>query len=777
MTGFSKEELEGEFISKLDLQVDGIESFYEVYRAVDDTPVVGERAYAAKDGTYIMVEINSSRINTNQGEIIISTIRNITNRRKEENLFRQIIKQSPYGIALVDDSGIPTLVNKSLADMLGYTIEELTSIPFVEYTHPDDINENLEVYQEAIDGKRVGYTLEKRYITKTGNVVHANLVVREINDPMEPQGKKMLAIVKDTTNEKKAQLRYKGLIETAGDAIYLLDSKARITDVNRAAELMLGYKKEELMGQFMGIVNKNYAQDTDFINDMDRQKTQEPFLFESIHTHKKGVKIPVELNIRIVEIDGDRHYFAIARDISDRKRQEEKLKQNNALLAEAQKTAKLGSWRLDVNANVLEWSDEIFRIFDETPQSFQGTVEAFYDYVHPDEQDIVRNYFNECVEEKKPYNIVHSIVTKKGSVKHVEENAIFDFDENNNMLIAQGTVQDVTQRIEYQRKLGSQVKQLQLLLKTGGMLAFEVHVLSGEIQFVQGINDSGKSQLPIEYLENFTVFMDCLKDEHRRQCEKKLNKLIAGELNSFSCQFQINDQEASIWYEANIMELDQEVGMPTKMFVVIKNVEEEKNKEILELVGQEKERLRISRDIHDSIGQMLVGTRLMLKTSKKKEVSDTLDEIDEMLGEMIKESRIIINNFGISLQQNSSLKSAFTELSDKMKRVYSGEIVLNWTGSDFVDDLKTATNIFRIFQEALANAIKYSLAKKIDVVVDNGENFQMHIVDYGIGFNVSESMVGFGIDNMKQRASQIGAEVFITSKLKSGTKVSFIKEN
>ena len=240
-----------------------------------------------------------------------------------------------------------------------------------------------------------------------------------------------------------------------------------------------------------------------------------------------------------------------------------------------------------------------------------------------------------------------------------------------------------------------------------------------------------------------------------------------------------DDADEWKWYGGNITTLERgKDGKPLRMFGTIQNVEEKKNIERVQILSQEKERMRVSRDIHDSIGQMLVGTRMMLNQTLSKDVSleklqSVNRSIDEMLNEMIKESRYIINNFGVSITRSKTLKHAMEDLAEKMYRVYPGTIQIDWKGVEIIEDLQHASNIFRIYQEALTNAIKYAEAQNINVFVFNKNGFQMQIIDDGLGFDQSEIGEGFGLENMKIRAEQINGLLSVESVPGEGTQVVF----
>ena len=125
-------------------------------------------------------------------------------------------------------------------------------------------------------------------------------------------------------------------------------------------------------------------------------------------------------------------------------RQEEQ--QTRRMLKEAQRIGRMGYWELDLLSNRLYWSDEIYRIFGLEPQEFKATYEAFLERIHPDDREYVDKTYTDSVKNRIPCDIVHRLLLEDGTIKHVNENCVTEYDEAGKPVLSIGTVQDITER-------------------------------------------------------------------------------------------------------------------------------------------------------------------------------------------------------------------------------------------------------------------------------------------------------------------------------------------
>ncbi|MFL9830436.1 PAS domain S-box protein [Flavobacterium sp. ST-87] len=176
--------------------------------------------------------------------------------RVSEETFRANFEQAAIGMALLNEKGQWLKVNKRLCKILGYTKDELLKLTFQDITFPNDLETDLILLEELIGGKRDGYTMEKRYFHKNGEIVYVILGVSMVKDE---NGKILYFIsqIVDITTQKTFEIQLANIIAynqalldaSTQVAIIGTDTKGIITTFNEGAEQLLGYDAEELINK------------------------------------------------------------------------------------------------------------------------------------------------------------------------------------------------------------------------------------------------------------------------------------------------------------------------------------------------------------------------------------------------------------------------------------------------------------------------------------------------------------------------------------------------
>lgn len=210
-----------------------------------------------KDGTGIDVEYTSTPI-IKEKEITgaVVTFRDVTESRKaakelkaSQGRFRAYFEHSQVGMAVTHPDKGWLEVNKRLTDIFGYQFDELKDTGWVKLTHPDDIEEDLQNYQDMMDGKFDSYTLEKRMLRKDGQVIYINLSVSCIRTPQGHVDKilaSMLDITEAKTTEEELNQRLDELSRfrkmAIGRELKMIELKKTINDLLIKSGLASKYK-------------------------------------------------------------------------------------------------------------------------------------------------------------------------------------------------------------------------------------------------------------------------------------------------------------------------------------------------------------------------------------------------------------------------------------------------------------------------------------------------------------------------------------------------------
>jgi signal transduction histidine kinase/ligand-binding sensor domain-containing protein len=194
-----------------------------------------------------------------------------------------------------------------------------------------------------------------------------------------------------------------------------------------------------------------------------------------------------------------------------------------------------------------------------------------------------------------------------------------------------------------------------------------------------------------------------------------------------------------------------------------------------ETVQLQVERERIARELHDNVGSQL--TYLINKIEDEHSMLADKTEA-EKLGNFARATMRELRETIWALDKKEILPEELAGKIRQLLKLYKNElfqIELDWQNEDAVErPMKSleALNVFRIIQEAMNNAVKYSHASCITVKMINGiKRLEVTVLDNGKGFNLEEVEKGYGLQNMQKRAEEMKAKLSIESSADRGTQV------
>ena len=161
--------------------------------------------------------------------------------------FQTTFNLAAVGIAHVGLDGQWLRVNRQMCDILGYSREELLATTFRAVTYPEDLELDDLLLQEALDGKRSAYMLEKRYVRKDGSLTWAHLAVSLLRD-QAGHPKYFISVVSDLNAQKRAaaeveqgRARMKAIFDSLNEAVFVLEASGRLVEATPTGLKMFGY--------------------------------------------------------------------------------------------------------------------------------------------------------------------------------------------------------------------------------------------------------------------------------------------------------------------------------------------------------------------------------------------------------------------------------------------------------------------------------------------------------------------------------------------------------
>lgn len=489
--------------------------WHEEYRIIH--PLKGER----------WMESNTKPERNANGDITwYGYVHDITKRKQSElvlNETRQrlhcVIQSIPDPVWMKDVNGVFVACNHGVARLFNTREEDIIGKDDYDFFEPELAEFYRNKDRSAVEADYV--RVNEELWTFRDNGEEALMETRKV--PVKSEDGTLLGtigVARDITERKKVEEKLQenqahllAIISTIPDKIWLKDKDGIYLMCNSAYERFLGAPKEEIIGKT----------DYDFVTkeqgDFFRQKDTEAMMAGTICINEEEVfqnngqyafletrKVPVYNDQTLIGILG------IGRDITERKKIEEKLKKNEASLNKAQSVAKMGSWELDIANDTLTWSDETYRIFELDRNQTTDLHKTFYEIVHPDDREMVSRLYVESVEAKIPYEMPHRIVMRDGRIKYVLERCETQYDEDGNPKLSIGTVQDITERYQMEMLLKESNERYTQILNNSIDVIYLIEV-TPEGRFIHldintayveatGIPREAIIGLPVEKIEN-----------------------------------------------------------------------------------------------------------------------------------------------------------------------------------------------------------------------------------------------------------------------------------
>jgi PAS domain S-box-containing protein len=741
-----------------------------------------------KNGSRFPVELSAAASTNADGQSrgIVIVVRDITARRQAEARIREllhILDQAHDAIIIHDLEGRIHYFNKGAERILGWTADEVRGRCVTDLFFED--TSTFAAAQEKLlqAGKWDG---ELPILTKARQprIVHSRwtLVPGE-----KDQSAHVVCINTDITESKRAeealrqsQERYRTLAESSPDAIFILDRKSAIQYVNSVARQWLGKADTELIGRspaefFPPEIVRQQQENLQRVfktGEFTRTERAQPF---------RGTEKWIET--RLVPLRNPQgeiqSVMGIARDLTEQKRTAEALKEREELSQKIIGAAMEGFWMLNIEGNIVDVNDAYCRM---SGYSRQELLSMHFSDVEFNEStpELVAQHAQRIIQSGSDrFETRHR--RKDGRIIEVEIIATF-------LKLREPRVFAFMRDITERKRAEEQIRLLAYAVQSARDL---ICITDGENRFTF-VNQSfvkayGYSQ---EEILGRTPDLIASPKNSPGLCEHVFRRTLGGSWKGELLNRRKDGTEFPI--SLSTSEIKNSEGRTIGLIGVASDITERKRAEeemrllpLRIIEAQEAERLRVARELHDGVNQLIASAKMRLRKVEDGVVSlnpaarEILARCSRLLVQALEENRRIAHNLRPSDLDEFGLAAATRNFCKELQSRTKLKVKYSIARIDQRLAPALELNLFRILQEAVNNIEKHARAGEVRLrIAVHGDSIILRIQDDGRGFDSKRGRAGrgkwrgIGLTNMRERAEFLGGTCTVESAPKQGTTIT-----
>lgn len=297
--------------------------------------------------------------------------------------------------------------------------------------------------------------------------------------------------------QKIVEEEYRNFFNISPDPLCILGFDGHLKKFNKAFHKLLGYEKSELIDK--PLISFLHPDEKDGYKTKLKAaiKNVDSNSYEGRFLTKNGEIKWLIWNGRV--ISEGKIIIAAAKDISEQKMAEQKLKAAYSRLKIAQKIAKLGYWVRDLDSELSEWSEEAYKIYGYTPDTFTPTFQNVIQTFHPEDRHLIESDPLDKLVPGIIKSFENRILTASNEVKWVHQEIRLLSDHNNVPYRIEGTIQDITEQKEHELQLSRSNEKFQLAMKASNEMIWEIDCKNYKVIRGQGY----ENKITYEHSEAF----------------------------------------------------------------------------------------------------------------------------------------------------------------------------------------------------------------------------------------------------------------------------------
>lgn len=480
--GYTKEEMVGKKVSQFDSPEFAAKVPAKLGEIHGKGQVIFESVHLRRDGSVMPIEINARVVELDGRQQIFSVVRDISDRKKEEEQFKLTIRTSLDGFWITDERGHFLEVNDAYRQLVGYSLEELLNMGISDVEVIETPEDTAQHIRQLIETGSVRF--ETRHRARDGHILDIEVSATHTSS----YGGRIYCFLRDITERKRAQailLKSEANLRATLDNLpyltWLKDINGRYITINKAFADYLHLEnpqqaegRTDLDLQPMDLAER-YRADDALVIEENRQKHVEEPAFDGKNVHwVETFKTPIVDNSgKVLGTVG------FARDITERKLIEESLRESAQRLQAHIENSPMAVVAWDKNFNVTQWSGAAERMFGWNAAETIGKPIMDLHMIYEEDIPLVQETMAKLTAGTSRYVISSNRnVTKDGRIIHCDwYNSVLS-DEEGSMASVMSQVLDISDRERMQQEMIAMNNQLshEVAMRTADLSALTAHI-------------------------------------------------------------------------------------------------------------------------------------------------------------------------------------------------------------------------------------------------------------------------------------------------------------
>jgi PAS domain S-box-containing protein len=759
----------------------------------------------ARDGREVPIEESAGPAIEDSGRItgVVVIFRDISQRRKAEEAelvrrahhpLKLAVRGSNINIWEIDmpdgvlENGRLTLA--TFWEQLGYEssdspTELATAATFVS---PSDRPRLEKAMRSYLAGETGEFEVEVRSRHKDGSyrwMLMRGVAVRDADGkPIRFVGCGVDITDRKRTEEalRASEHRFRTFVDHATDAFFLFDNENAVLDVNRRACESLGYTRDELLG--MTPIDFDADITPAALNEIMRKlRDGELLAFEARHRRKDGSVFPVEIRGQAFWEGGQRYFVSLARDMTDRKRTEEALRESE------------GRWRiLTESLPQLVWAaapDGACVYFSTQWSDHTGVPESqllgwqWLDVLHPDDREPTRRFWTDSLAGRSPYDVEYRVRRWDGEYRWFKTRGVPIRNSNGDIREWFGTCTDITDLRQTEEALRASEERFRGTFENAAVGIAHCDLEGRYLRVNQKYGDIvGFSREELLRMS----FKELTLPEDLPASLAKFTPLLRGELSSYQEEKRVMRKDGSrVWVSLFVSLQRDAVGEPIHSIGILEDISERKRlvteirdaKEVAEAANRAKDEFlaNVSHEIRTPMNAILGMTELVLDTALTDEqrqclrtVKSAADNLLGIINDLLDFSKIEAGK----LELYSTDFSLRTVIGDTLRalavRAHAAGLELIYHVQPEAPDylIGDAGRLRQVLLNLVGNALKFTEAGEVVVRVENAVEPAPE-GEIGLRFAVSDTGIGIPPDKQESIFRAFEQEDTSTTRKYGGT--------